>query len=139
MDNTADVGLTKYNAAPPCKKRSPCKLLLLLIVTTLKLFVYWLRCIPVCLKKLLPKHPKKLSNQVVLVTGGANGLGRALCLRFASEKCNIAVVDMDYENAKITAEDVKKYNVKSFAYKVSENSELCLSKEIFNFPKTGCM
>ena len=42
----------------------------------------------------------ELRNKVVLVTGGANGIGRALCERFAAEGVRgVAVVDLDIANA----------------------------------------
>lgn len=67
------------------------------------------------------KRSKSLAGQVVLVTGGGNGFGRALCLELANvEKCHVAVVDMDFEAANITANVVKSMGQKAFAYKVSE-------------------
>lgn len=69
------------------------------------------------------RHTKLLANQIVLVTGGGNGFGRALCLELAySEKCHVAVVDLDFEAAKITANVVKSMGQKAFAYKVSFKS-----------------
>jgi len=46
-------------------------------------------------------NPKaaNVSGQLCLITGGANGLGRCLAMRFAQEGCNIAIVDIvDSEN-----------------------------------------
>ena len=46
----------------------------------------------------------ELRDKVVLVTGGANGIGRALCERFAAEGVRgLAVVDLDVANAEAVA------------------------------------
>ena len=37
----------------------------------------------------------KLRDKVVIVTGGANGIGRAICLRFAEEGARVVVADID--------------------------------------------
>ena len=47
----------------------------------------------------------KLKDKVVVVTGGANGIGRALCVRFASEGARAVIVaDLDSTNAKEVAD-----------------------------------
>ncbi|XP_059607564.1 protein dhs-3-like [Phlebotomus argentipes] len=64
------------------------------------------------------RSAKDISDQVALVTGGGNGLGRAIALRLAKEKCHLAIVDMDIEAAEKTAADVLSLGVKAKAYKV---------------------
>lgn len=44
-----------------------------------------------------------LENKIALVTGGAQGLGAALCLRLAQEGCHVAVADLNIEGAEQTA------------------------------------
>lgn len=47
-----------------------------------------------------------LNNQVVVVTGGANGIGRALCEKFALVGAKVAVADMDGVSAKQVADNI---------------------------------
>jgi 3-oxoacyl-[acyl-carrier protein] reductase len=41
----------------------------------------------------------KLDGRTALVTGGSSGIGRAVCLAFAAEGCDLAIVDMDRDRA----------------------------------------
>jgi len=36
-----------------------------------------------------------LENKIAVVTGGAQGLGEALCLRLAAEGCDVVIGDMN--------------------------------------------
>ena len=47
-----------------------------------------------------------LDGEQALVTGGASGIGRAVCRRFASEGARVAVVDRDAEGSRAVAEEV---------------------------------
>ena len=50
----------------------------------------------------------EVKNKIVLVTGGANGIGRALCEKFAEEGAKkIIVADLDLANAKKVADDIE--------------------------------
>jgi sorbitol-6-phosphate 2-dehydrogenase len=44
-----------------------------------------------------------LQDKVALVTGGAQGLGQAICLRLATEGCHVVVADVKLEQAEETA------------------------------------
>src|SRR5579863_9827871 len=46
----------------------------------------------------------RLNNKVAVITGGASGIGRAACLRIASEGSHVAVIDIDEECAKTGVE-----------------------------------
>ena len=49
----------------------------------------------------------EISGKNIVVTGGANGIGRALCERFAKEvAARITVVDLDEANAAKVADSV---------------------------------
>jgi NAD(P)-dependent dehydrogenase (short-subunit alcohol dehydrogenase family) len=50
----------------------------------------------------------RVDGKVVLVTGGASGIGAALCRRFARERpAGVVVVDLDLDGAQRTATDVE--------------------------------
>jgi len=47
-----------------------------------------------------------LENQVAVVTGGGGGIGREICARFAEEGARVAVLDIDAETARHTAQAI---------------------------------
>lgn len=64
----------------------------------------------------------EISGKNIVVTGGANGIGRALCERFAKEGAShVTVVDLDEANAAAVAESV---GGKSYHVDVASRSEI---------------
>jgi sorbitol-6-phosphate 2-dehydrogenase len=49
-----------------------------------------------------------LKDCIAIVTGGAQGLGEAICLRLANEGCHLSVADLNGEGAAGTAAKIKK-------------------------------
>lgn len=47
--------------------------------------------------------PRTLEDKIALVTGGAQGLGEAICLRLAAEGAHVAVADLNFEGAQQVA------------------------------------
>lgn len=71
----------------------------------------------------VPKKPKNLVDKVVLITGAGNGIGKALALKLAQLGCHIVVVDVDYQAALKTVEEIiQKCKVKALAYKCDVSS-----------------
>jgi NAD(P)-dependent dehydrogenase (short-subunit alcohol dehydrogenase family) len=66
-----------------------------------------------------------IKDKVVVVTGGANGIGRALCRRFASEGARAVVVaDLDSNGAEKVASEIKGLAVSIDVSNESDNKRL---------------
>jgi NAD(P)-dependent dehydrogenase (short-subunit alcohol dehydrogenase family) len=63
----------------------------------------------------------KLKNKVAVVTGGASGIGKALCLRFAIEGARVVVADLDEERAKLVARETNGLAIRT---DVSDESQI---------------
>ncbi|MEN3014316.1 MAG: 3-oxoacyl-[acyl-carrier-protein] reductase [Endomicrobiia bacterium] len=62
---------------------------------------------------------KKLLEKVAIVTGGAQGIGKEIVLKLASEGACCVVVDIDLQKAQQTAQEVNSlYSVETLAFQV---------------------
>jgi len=62
---------------------------------------------------------KKLLNKIAIVTGGAQGIGKSIVRKLASEGANCVIIDVDIQNAETTAKEVKEeFNVETLVFKV---------------------
>lgn len=59
------------------------------------------------------------------MTGGANGLGRAIAIELAKCGCNIAIADVDVDGGLDTAEECHMLGVKAFSYEVKFTNFIC--------------
>ncbi len=64
--------------------------------------------------------------QVVLVTGGARGIGRTIAEGFARKGANLAIADISLDNADKTAKELTSYGIKTIALEldVSKSDEV---------------
>ena len=67
---------------------------------------------------------KMLQDKVALVTGGAQGLGAAICKRLAKEGAHVVVADLNIQGAETTAQEISsQMDRRSFAVKVDVTNE----------------
>lgn len=94
------------------------KVLLLSIFTSIKLLF----------KQVFIRKRKNITDQLAIVTGGGNGLGRAICIKLAEQGCNVAVVDIDYEAALETSIKCKQFGVDSTAYQIDVSDFMAVER-----------
>jgi 3-oxoacyl-[acyl-carrier protein] reductase len=65
----------------------------------------------------------KLQNKVAVITGGAQGIGRAIALGMGREGAKIVVADLQAEKAKTVAQEVQALGAEAIAVEVNVASE----------------
>lgn len=78
---------------------------------------------------------KRLEDKIALVTGGAQGIGRAICERFLSDGADIAIGDFNMDVANATCEELSGNTgkVKAFFMNVADESSVGEAvKEVMN-------
>lgn len=116
--------------------------LLKLSLFPLKIFYYVICEMFVGIFRLfVPIKPKNIENQVVLITGGGNGIGKQLAREFAREKCKIAVVDIDFDAASVTAHEIEsEFKVMAKAFRTDISNVEQVEKLRFDVEESlGCV
>jgi len=67
--------------------------------------------------------PGRLDNLIAAVTGGGQGIGRAIALRLAQEGAHLAVVDINETTAQQVAEEVSRLGRRSLALQTDVSSK----------------
>lgn len=65
----------------------------------------------------------KLQGKVAIVTGGASGMGKAICLRYAKEGASVVVADMNLAGAQKVAEEISGSGGKAVAAQVDVRNQ----------------
>jgi NAD(P)-dependent dehydrogenase (short-subunit alcohol dehydrogenase family) len=60
----------------------------------------------------------RLNGKVAIITGGASGMGRGMCLEFSAQGAAIAVVDINVEGATRVAEEIEEHGGRAMVLEV---------------------
>ena len=69
------------------------------------------------------RNGKRLADKVVIVTGGAYGIGKAFCNRMAAEGAAVVIADIDTDNAEKTVKEIAANGAKIIAVETDVSDE----------------
>src|SRR4030043_326989 len=72
----------------------------------------------------------RLENKVAIVTGGAMGIGQAICEAYVREGADVAVADIDLNAATATADELRKSGRRAIAVQVNVAEEDPVNKMV---------
>lgn len=136
MLNVHSAGKTPYLKALPQKSLSyneKFKLVVFVIFDIIKvLLIILVKILILPVTVWLRGGPKSVYRKNVLITGGANGIGKAVALELAKCGCNIIIADVDEDASEKTSKLLQKYDVKSISYSIdiSDPEEVETLKEV---------
>jgi NAD(P)-dependent dehydrogenase (short-subunit alcohol dehydrogenase family) len=73
---------------------------------------------------------KRFENQVVVITGAANGIGKACAIRFAEEGANIACLDLEEERNESIATECRELGVEALALKCNVTDKTNIDENV---------
>jgi len=74
-----------------------------------------------------------LEGKTILVTGGASGIGRAICLRLGSEGARVGVVDLDQAGAESCASEIRAAGGTSWAGEADIRDAAAVERAVAGF------
>lgn len=116
MKNSNNFNLEDFED-DTCLKNLKLSIKLIYVFTTsliysVPVFFKWLLCF------VIPHPLKNVSGQLVLITGGSSGIGKAIAHQFAKEGCNIAIANRNVAMGQQVANEIRKlYSVNAMAFK----------------------
>lgn len=121
MEDLNSAGVEPYVAAAPLPKKNLVDVLIYLLQELITCVYVIILSVPVwinVIKNALTGRPEKnIEGQLALITGGGNGLGKAIAIELAKQRVNVAIADVDIVAAERVAGECSSFGVKAKAFK----------------------
>lgn len=127
MLNVNSPGRDRYVPADPVQPLSTLEYTHLVFGVILDLLKVLVLSVPVVLKLLLrffvPQEEKCIDGRTVLITGGANGIGKAVALELSRKECKIVIADIDKDAMELFVKELRLMSVDVVGYHVDVADE----------------